>query len=517
MSSIETRHTGVPVSAYTLMHADEAVAIADGKTGKVRIIQPNKLPFGLRIESLTIDVFMDWLRKRVDNLQRSYMNKVYMARKVGRDFENILRDSCALSITDQFWVNRSDINMTWDKLQEIRDRNEVLAGVALSGNTANLNWEAAMQGATSLFATKGAFPKAILKNKMLKCGGTQEREWAASVIGKALDLPVQDVIIKNPSVGGGRVEGGTRKSYVPAGTTLTGQISLNRIIDNSDDTLVEIALFTSENVSLVHASELLADTDFGEAHRAGQHHRYFYDWLPSETLKREFERVLILNWLISNHDMHGENFGCLYCPKTFEIIGIAPSFDHNSADFDGTVPELDVPGIVTPCIKYHEDVISKIESGKLEAALNGIGDWLTPEQKNGVRAVGEELINLYKDKTQQASNIIKFQYMKQNRVMADVTADYASKKVTVVNYTDDNVGKPFGVNTAPTVADFEAFLEDRCFPKARYDSKLILETLGLDWYEPLLIVKKTHGRMVDDCYWLKFEGEDLEYERDIKF
>ena len=398
---ISSSHTGIPVTTYTLMHADEIVAIARRDTGLVEVNIPNKLPFGLRSELLNADFFMEWLRRRVDNLQRSYMNKVYIARKVGRELENILRDSCALSITDQFWINRSDINMTWTKLQSIRDRNEVLKDVALSGNTANLDWDAVGQGATSLFATKGAFPKAILGKRMLKLGGTQEREWVASVLGKALDLPVQDAVVKCPSMSNTRNKDG--KLVARPLETSDGQVlsdsdgKVLHVNARADDTLVEITLFTSENASLVHASELFANSGFGEAHRTGQHHRYFYDRLPFEAFKREFERVLILNWLISNHDMHGENFGCLYCPKTFEIIGIAPSFDHNSSDFDGTIPELDVPDIVVPNIKHHDDVIAKIESGVLEAVLdNEIKDWLAPEQKEAVRAVSAELVEFYK-------------------------------------------------------------------------------------------------------------------------
>lgn len=393
-----TRHTGVPVGTYALMHADEEVAIARREFNSLDIILPQKLPFGLRVEYLDFEFFMDWLRKRVDNLQRSYMNKVYMARKVGRDFENILRDSCALSITDQFWVKRSDIDITWAQIQELRDNNAVLSEVALSGNTANLDWEAVKQGTTSLFATKGAFPKAILGNCMQKLGGTQEREWAASMIGKALDLPVQEAAIINSSVSNSRRDDGSR---IPRQVTIkdghvieTEDGNIVYAIHEADDTLVEISLFTSESISLVHASELYSDSGFAEAHRNGQHHRYFYDRLPCDAYKREFERVLILNWLISNQDMHGENFGCLYSPRTFEIIGVSPSFDHNSADFDGTIPELDVPGIVTPCLKYHGDVISKIEAGYLNIVLDELKDWLTPEQKNGVRRVSEELVRL---------------------------------------------------------------------------------------------------------------------------
>ena len=398
-ADISTKHTGIPVTTYTLMHANETVAVARRGIGAVEIKLTEKLPFGLRVERLDFEYFMEWLRKRVDNLQRSYMNKVYMARKIGRDLENILRDSCALSITDQFWVQRSDINITWGEIQYLRDRNEALANVALSGNTANLDWEAVKQGTTALFATKGHFPKAILGNHMQKLGGTQEREWVATVIGKALGLPVQDVIIKNPSISKSRGNDGAWLPLQVVDKTGTELFASDRtalyatpVAYQSDDTLVEITLFTSENISLVHASEMFVNPDFGEAHRDGQHHRYFYDRLPDDNFKREFERVLILNWLISNHDMHGENFGCLYCPKTFELIGIAPSFDHNSADFDGTIPELDVPDIVIPNIKHHGDVISKIKAGCLDAALQEVGGWLAPEQKNCVKTVGEELV-----------------------------------------------------------------------------------------------------------------------------
>jgi len=363
-----TRHTGNPVSTHILMHADETVAIAHRESNSVEVKQPDKLPFGLRNDSLDYVEFMRWLDRRVNNLGRTYMNKVYMARKVGRELNNILHDSCALSVTDRFWISRSDMpDITWDKLQEMRDRNETLTNIALSGETANLDWNAAIQGTTSLFTVKGQFPKAIRGNTMLKRGGTEEREWIASVIGEALNLPVQTVAILNPTEPSGK-----------------------------DDTLVEITLFTDEKNSLVHASELFAgNPDWDQACSNGQHHRYFYDRLSNESIKHNFERVLILNWLVSNHDMHGENFGCIYDPKDFKIKSVTPSFDHNSADFDGTMPDFDVPDIVIPALVHHADVIEKIKSGKLEASIQSIGNWLTEEQKAGIRTVGAELVDEY--------------------------------------------------------------------------------------------------------------------------
>ena len=245
-----TRQTGILVKTYVLMHANDVVAIARrGEDVEVKL--PEKLPFGLRSESPDFEYFMSWLNKRVNNLQRTYMNKVYMARKVGGELELILLDSCALSITDQFWINRSDIDMSWEKLQEKRDRNETLSNVALTGNTANLDWETAKEGTTSLFATKGVFPKAIRGNTMLKLGGTPEREWITAVIGKRLGLSVQDVTILNPSISNNRNADGAWSKEI-----LELKNSSQSIV--IDDTLVGISLFTSDKASFVHAAELFA-------------------------------------------------------------------------------------------------------------------------------------------------------------------------------------------------------------------------------------------------------------------
>jgi hypothetical protein len=223
---------------------------------------------------------------------------------------------------------------------------------------------------------------------MLKLEGTQEYEWVACLIGKTLGLPVQDAVILNPSISNSRNADGKLTSRV-----VDEHGNLGRYINN-DDTLVQITLFTSDKVSLVHASEVFSDDAGGQGHLC-----YFYDRLPNDKMKRDFERVLILNWLISNHDMHAENYGCLYSTETFEIIGIAPSFDHNSALFNGAEPDWDFSEIIAPNIHHHSDVINKIESGYLDAVLEEVKDWLSPEQKDCVRNVGENLTKLFREKT----------------------------------------------------------------------------------------------------------------------
>lgn len=54
-------------------------------------------------------------------------------------------------------------------------------------------------------------------------------------------------------------------------------------------------------------------------------------------------------------------------------------------------------------------------------------------------------------------------------------------------------------------------LELRCFPRNRVSAKKILEHMGLEDYNVLEILKRTHGAKADDFIWVKFEGEDLTF------
>lgn len=56
-------------------------------------------------------------------------------------------------------------------------------------------------------------------------------------------------------------------------------------------------------------------------------------------------------------------------------------------------------------------------------------------------------------------------------------------------------------------ADFEYFLEDRCFPRTRYNLKELLEEMDLPMYDPLLIIGKTKGRVYGDYQWIDIVEE----------
>ena len=49
------------------------------------------------------------------------MNMVYIARKVGRDRDKVIKDSSGISFTDNFWIRTHDSIADWDELKKLRD------------------------------------------------------------------------------------------------------------------------------------------------------------------------------------------------------------------------------------------------------------------------------------------------------------------------------------------------------------------------------------------------------------
>ena len=77
--------------------------------------------------------------------------------------------------------------------------------------------------------------------------------------------------------------------------------------------------------------------------------------------------------------------------------------------------------------------------------------------------------------------------------------------MVVENQAVPTIKTAFGNNLLPNWEDFQRFLEVRCIPQRRAGLQEYLETLGLDEYDPLAIIKKTSGRMAKDQQWRTIE------------
>lgn len=100
---------------------------------------------------------------------------------------------------------------------------------------------------------------------------------------------------------------------------------------------------------------------------------------------------------------------------------------------------------------------------------------------------------------------LRLWYMSGNQVSTIIDVDEQNRKVEIHNYTKDYIARAFGVIERPSFEDYEAFLESRCFPRTRDKMKLVLEDLGLPFYDPFMIIEKTEGRMAEDDFWIRIE------------
>jgi len=279
---------------------------------------------------------------------------VYVARKVGRDRDKVLADSSGISFTDNFWIQTSDTNWTWDELVRLRDENRELSLVALTGKIDTS--KDLLSGFTTLFTTKGYFPKAIIGGWLYKLKEDALLEYPAYIIGKQLGVNVAECGI--------------------------------------EDNYVKIRLFTSETVSLVHASELKQYFDTkDEIYNAVL-------TIDRQDIKEQLQRMYIFNYIIGNPDLHDENTGLLYNAKTFEFLSVAPCYDHNIAFQEGfgglsratkgNSSSLPLDDWAKMFIKSHADIaeklkiikyteiskyLSKHQLAELEERVNKVIEW----------------------------------------------------------------------------------------------------------------------------------------------
>lgn len=100
---------------------------------------------------------------------------------------------------------------------------------------------------------------------------------------------------------------------------------------------------------------------------------------------------------------------------------------------------------------------------------------------------------------------LRLWYMFKNEICSIIDVDEKNRKIVLHNFTNNYIFRAFGKNAEPSYDDFEEFLESRCFPNSRDKLKLILKDLDIPFYDPLLIVEKTQGRMAEDDFWIKIE------------
>jgi hypothetical protein len=351
---------------YTLMHKDTVVFEVYQEC--VTIKDSSKIPFELRNillkktdtmgEIYKVVSFYRWLEDRVNHLSREYMNKVYIKRKVGRDRERILKDSCAVSVTDNFWVLRSDLKTSWSELREVLDTSLSLVNTALTGDIEYKGFDKTEKDTTSIFSIKGFFPKAIHKGVLLKQGYTAEYEVLAMEIANYLGILVAQSYYKENGV-------------------------------------VASKLFTSSEKSLVHAKELLIYLGYTRPDESisndDEVHEIVYNYFKSirrTDITRDLERLYLLTYIIGNEDLHEENFGFLYSNTrfengTFKILEVSPAYDFNNAFSISTTysPYKWIAENANYFLSNNKDIEERLSSSKFKKLVENLKHLNDKEKK----------------------------------------------------------------------------------------------------------------------------------------
>lgn len=106
--------------------------------------------------------------------------------------------------------------------------------------------------------------------------------------------------------------------------------------------------------------------------------------------------------------------------------------------------------------------------------------------------------------------MLAFDIMHKNEKLYSI--EFTKQSPIVKRFTDRLAYKQFYTDT-PSAQEIIEWFEGRCFPKTRDNKDEILKVLGLKEYDPLDIIRITHGVLFDDYIWIKFKGEDITYDQ----
>ena len=100
---------------------------------------------------------------------------------------------------------------------------------------------------------------------------------------------------------------------------------------------------------------------------------------------------------------------------------------------------------------------------------------------------------------------LRLSYMFRAELCTVIDVDERNRSVEIINYSNHLLKRAFGKIEKPSYRQYEEFLESRCFPPTRDKMKLVLREYDIPFYDPMLIIEKTEGRMAEDDFWIRIE------------
>lgn len=320
---------------FTIMMRDTEVMKVDLGAMQYEVVQEQFLPYPIRgklgvmpelggtvsVAEMTQwmvlarkneEAVVSWLANRVLLLSRANAKWIYNLchfEQVGTDEQKVkIALACrVVSVLDPYWLKfEEDGELSWRQVN-VRENplNEILAQVALHGKSLTL------QGSlvTPELTTNGAYAKAWRRHGdsllwLYKLGANGNTESRIEVMCSGL---LDKMNVEHVHYEAGEDEG----KYVCMCPCMT--------------TERKAILTGMEFISYCHVNGIDPDQRMFE--------------IDGESIYK----MWIVDFLISNRDRHGQNWGFFYDTETMEILGCHPLFDHNNAFDIDFMMDMDAP------------------------------------------------------------------------------------------------------------------------------------------------------------------------------
>lgn len=291
------------ITCYDIMHGERKVAEINTR-GEAAVLDERFIPYDLYLENEcdfdtlinNINNFYHWCASRVLSLDRKYakeiLNSIGMAQAMtDRDRAKISLSYHCVSLTDIYWVKKSDEEISYEKINLYDNSlNEAVVELSLRGKPMTVtNQELAPD-----LSTKGCFPKAWIRREkdfiLLKDGSDDavQKELIASKLCQCFDF--KQVKYKEGFYDGEKV--------------------------------TESKIITSRQYSIVSK---MAFEIYAQNHDLN---------VLDECLridKETYYGMNILDYLVGNIDRHPENWGLLVDNQTNEYVSLYPIMDFNQS------------------------------------------------------------------------------------------------------------------------------------------------------------------------------------------
>lgn len=241
--------------------------------------------------------FQEYMASRVLSLSRKNAKKILNAYHFSQMQDNYTKATIAvackaISMTDDYWINDDKLSFKWENIN-LRENslNQVITQIALTGSSLTATGELN----TPEISTQGAYAKAWIRHKdgvyLYKTGNGENEEKIEVCVSRILDcfnvehVKYSESVFENYNVCVCKNMCDDNKSIVPA-------LDYYSYCTRTDKNFL------------------------------------------SEALKIDAEsiyKMCVVDYLISNSDRHGMNWGFYRNNRTGEMMSAHPLFDHNNA------------------------------------------------------------------------------------------------------------------------------------------------------------------------------------------